>query len=233
MHPQATPYVRDLIKLRYRFLPQIYGLMARYAETFEPVMRPTFLDFPDDPACLTDDDSWMLGPDLLVAPVVEPGQAERGVWLPDGADWLDYWTGARHAGGQRITLPAPWDRPILLQRAGSALALNIAPQTFAHRANARAMLIAPLDAGTFEATSVEDDGETEAWRRGATARWRVRVRCSAQAITVTPGLEGAYPAERRLVLLLPAGEARPLLVEGATAEPETLFEGRRAVVVAV
>jgi alpha-glucosidase len=225
--------VRDLIKLRYRLLPQIYDLMVRYAEAFDPVMRPTFLDFPDDPACLTDDDSWMLGPDLLVAPVVEPSQAERSVWLPAGADWLDYWTGERRAGGQRITLPAPWDKPILLQRAGSALALNIAPQTFAHRADVRALLIAPVAEGEFGAASIEDDGESEAWRRGETALWRVKVTCSAETITVTPSLDGRYPAQPRLVLLLPVGETRALVVNGAAAAPETVFEGRRAVAITV
>lgn len=234
MHPEATGFVRDLIKLRYRLLPQIYGLLSAYAATCEPVMRPTFLDFPDDAACLDDDDSWMLGADLLVAPVVEPGQTERGVWLPAGADWLDYWTGQRHAGGQRVTLPAPWDRPILLQRAGSAIALNIAPQTFAHRADARAMLIAPPTGdGAFEATSVEDDGESQAWRRGETAFWRVKVSCAGETITVTPSLEGGYPAEPTLVLLLPPGETRALVVEGAATDSETVFEGRRAVAVRV
>ncbi len=234
MHAAATPFVRDLIKLRYRFLPQIYTLMARYSRDYEPVMGPLFLDFPDDPACLEDDDSYLLGSNLLLAPVVEPGLMERPVYLPAGADWLDYWTGERHAGGRRITLPVPWDRPILLLRAGGAVALNIAPQTFAYRPDARAFLLAPFaGAGSFSAECVEDDGESEAWRDGDIATWRLRVDCAADAITVTPTLEGPYPALGRLVLLLPHGETRPLRVVGAAAEPETLFEGRRAVAVEV
>ncbi|HEX7760394.1 MAG TPA: glycoside hydrolase family 31 protein [Caulobacteraceae bacterium] len=232
MHAAATPYVRDLIKLRYRFLPHLYTLMGRYARDYEPVTRPLFLDFPDDPTCLEDDDSYLLGPDLLIAPVVEPGVTERSVYLPAGADWLDLWTGQRHAGGGRVTVLAPWDKPILLSRAGSALALNIAPQTFDHRADARAFLIAPFaGAGGFEAECLEDDGETQAWRDGQTATWRLKVDCSAKAITVTPTLEDPYPADRRLVLLLPHGEERPLRVIGAAAGPETRFEGRRAVAV--
>jgi len=232
MHPEATPFVRDLIKLRYRFAPQLYTLMARYAQEGEPVTRPTFLDFPDDPQCLVDDDSYLIGPDLLVAPVVEAGVSERPVWPPAGAEWLDYWSGERHPGGRRVTLAVPWDRPILLLRAGSATALNIAPQTFAVREDARAFLIAPLAGdGAFEAECREDDGETEAWRRGEFAIWRIRVECSAQAITVTPTLEGPYPVDPRLVLLLPQGETRPLKVLGAVAGAETLFEGRRAVAV--
>ena len=53
----------------------------------------------------------MLGPDVLVAPVVEPGVMERDVRLPAGADWRDGWTGEVHAGGQTVTVPAPLDRP--------------------------------------------------------------------------------------------------------------------------
>jgi alpha-glucosidase len=234
MHPEATPFVRVLIKLRYRFLPQLYTLMERYARDGEPVTRPTFFDFPDDAACLDDDDSYMIGPDLLVAPIVAPGVTERSVYLPRGAAWTDYWTGERHAGGARVTLPVPWDRPILLLRAGSATALNIAPQTFAVREDARAFLIAPLaGAGVFEAECREDDGETEAWRRGEIATWRIRVECTDVAISVTPRLEGRYPADPSLVLLLPQGESRALSVVGADAGLETEFEGRRAVAIAV
>ncbi|MBS0412619.1 MAG: glycoside hydrolase family 31 protein, partial [Proteobacteria bacterium] len=234
MHAEATPFVRDLIKLRYRFAPQLYTLMARYAEAYEPVTRPTFLDFPDDPECLADDDSYLVGPDLLVAPVVEQGISERAVWLPAGAEWVDYWSGQRWGGGQRVTLPAPWDQPILLLRAGSATALNIAPQTFAVREDARAFLIAPFaGVGSFEAECREDDGESEAWRRGDVATWRIRVECSPGEILVAPTLEGPYPADPRLVLLLPHGETRALTVVGETAGDETLFEGRRAVAVEV
>jgi hypothetical protein len=49
---------------------------------FEPIMRPTFHGFPEDAQCLEDCDDFTPGPDLLVAPVVEPGQSDRRVWLP-------------------------------------------------------------------------------------------------------------------------------------------------------
>ena len=60
-----------------------------------------------DQACWDVADQFLLGDDLLVAPVVTEGAAEREVYLPGGAAWRDAWTGELLPGGQRITAPAP------------------------------------------------------------------------------------------------------------------------------
>jgi alpha-D-xyloside xylohydrolase len=69
--------------------------------------RPLFLNFPADPACWDIQDQFLLGDDILVAPVVTEGAREREVYLPAGAEWRDAWTGAPAAGGQRVTAAAP------------------------------------------------------------------------------------------------------------------------------
>jgi alpha-glucosidase (family GH31 glycosyl hydrolase) len=52
------------------------------------------------------EDQYLLGDDLLVAPVLNPGQTERSVYLPT-ASWRDYWTGETYQGPGRVTVPAP------------------------------------------------------------------------------------------------------------------------------
>jgi alpha-glucosidase len=228
MHPAVTPVVRDLIKLRYRLIPYLYDLAWRHHQGFEPIARPTFAEFPDDAAAYADCDELMLGPSLLVASVVEPGATTRRLRTPAGASWIDVWTGERHEGGTWIELPAPWGRPPLLAREGSAIALNVAPQSFERRADHRAFAVFAPAAGAFETTSHEDDGESEAWRRGEVGQWRLGVRAAPDRLDVRCQAEGQRPPRGPAALLLPPAEARPVFVDGRRAA-ETRFEDWRRI----
>lgn len=73
-------------------------------------MRPLFFDFADDPQAAEVEDQFLFGPDLLVAPITEYQARSREVYLPAGAEWLDAWTGAKFAGGQRIVADAPLEQ---------------------------------------------------------------------------------------------------------------------------
>lgn len=68
-------------------------------------MRPLWLAAPADPAAWTVEDEYLLGPDLLVAPVVRPGVATRPVYLPAGR-WREYWTGQVRSGPGPVTVAA-------------------------------------------------------------------------------------------------------------------------------
>jgi alpha-D-xyloside xylohydrolase len=70
-------------------------------------MRGMFHEFPDDPVCWEVADQYMFGPDLLVAPIVEPHATSRLVYLPAGASWTDLHHGHQHAGGQWLEVEAP------------------------------------------------------------------------------------------------------------------------------
>jgi len=62
---------------------------------------------------------FMLGPDLLIAPVMYKDQRSRSVYLPAGAAWLDAWTLQEYAGGQAIEADAPIERIPVFWRKGS------------------------------------------------------------------------------------------------------------------
>lgn len=81
-------------------------------------MRPLFFEWPHDPGVWSAPVEWLLGDDLLVAPVLEPGATEWTVYLPEG-EWADAWSGERHSGGSSITVETPSDRIPLFVR-GSA-----------------------------------------------------------------------------------------------------------------
>ncbi|WP_125776471.1 TIM-barrel domain-containing protein [Antribacter gilvus] len=81
----------------------------------QPVMRGLFHEFPDDPDAWDVGDQFLFGPDLLVAPVLEPGARVRRVYLPRGATWTSVSTGERHGGGW-IEEDAPLDSMPLFVR---------------------------------------------------------------------------------------------------------------------
>jgi alpha-glucosidase len=228
MHPEVTPIVRDLIKLRYRLLPHLYDLLWRHVRDFEPVMLPTFAVFPDDPETWAPCDDYILGRDLLIAPVVEPGQTERAVYLPAGIVWRDFWTGEAFDGGQTVGRPAPLERPVVFVRDGAAIAVNLAEQTFGVRAARRGWLAFPqAGAGMLTAQCHEDDGETEAWRSGVYATWRLEIRSDAKMLEARASVAGSFGGDRRTVLVLPASEARPIVAANGGIVDQAIIDGRR------
>jgi len=233
MHPNATPVVRDLIKFRARLMPYLYDLMWRYHRNGDPVLRPTFHDCARDHRTFEENDEMMLGASLLVAPVVEPGQIERIVYLPREADWVNWWTDELCKGGETAACEAPWDKPVLFARAGSVIPLNIAEQHFAKPAYTLALRLFPPANGVLAGEIFEDDGESEAYRSGQYRLWKLTGACDDSAITLTLSREGSLaPTDKSLRLIPPRGDARRVEVNGRAAAEESL-EGRRCVVVPV
>ncbi len=210
MYPRVTPCIASLIKLRYRLIPYLYDLLWQSHDAYEPVLRPMFAEFPSDPRCLLDGDDMMLGPSLLVAPVVDPGQTTRDVYLPSGARWLSYWSGEAFEGGHVVRFPAPLDEPVMLIREGFGIALNVAEQSFTQRADRRAFILLPFaETGTARGSSTEDDGESEAWRAGQQGRWDVTLESNATALRLSVAYIGSFPREQdEIEVRLPAAESR-------------------------
>lgn len=115
----AYGIIRKLMEVRERLRPYLMEQNRVASEIGLPPMRPLFIDFPNDPVAWEIDDQFMLGPDLLIAPVTGQGQTERKVYLPAGADWLDAWTGKAEIGGVTLTVSAPLERVPVYWRADS------------------------------------------------------------------------------------------------------------------
>lgn len=225
MYPEVTPQVRELIRLRYRLMPYLYDLVWRYHSAYEPIIRPTYHDFPEDARCLEENDDMLVGANLLVASVVEPGQAARRVWLPGSGGWYEVHTARHLDAGQWVMLEAPLDGPPpLLARGGCAIPLNLGEIHFAKVQDLRGFQVFPFKGdGSFEASCFEDDGHTQAWRGGAYGQWRLRVESTAQGLHIAVVREGAQPpVQDSLVLLLPAAEQRPLSFAGGTLVQDQL-----------
>ena len=122
LHPEVTHLVAAAIRLRYTLMPYLWSLFERAHQLHQPIIRPTFYDFPQDERCFADCDDFMLGDALLVAPVVHPGARSREVYLPGGpAAWFDFHDGTRLEAGQLHTVAAPLSTLLLFARAGASI----------------------------------------------------------------------------------------------------------------
>ncbi len=119
---ETTDIIRKVIKLRYRFLPYIYDLAHECVRTGAPILRPLVYEFPYDKNVRNLGDEYMLGSQVLAAPVIQAGKTARAVYLPAGK-WYDFTTGVCYNGGQYILADAPLDHIPIYIREGSILPL--------------------------------------------------------------------------------------------------------------
>ncbi|MGW9049770.1 alpha-xylosidase [[Kitasatospora] papulosa] len=116
---EAVDVARKFTLLKHRLMPYLYGVAAEAHRTGVPMMRPMLAEFPGDPASRTLDRQYMLGPDLLVAPVfTEDGEVEY--YVPEGT-WTSLLTGERVTGPAWRHETHGFDSVPLLVRDGAVL----------------------------------------------------------------------------------------------------------------
>ncbi|MDO0930994.1 alpha-xylosidase [Streptomyces sp. DG2A-72] len=116
---EAYEAVLHAARLRMSLLPYVYSAAADAVRTGEPLARPMPLDHPDRPDAHAADLQYLLGPDLLVAPLYAPG-GRRQVWFPPG-EWLPYGGGAPITGPDWHRFDIPLAAAPLWLRAGALL----------------------------------------------------------------------------------------------------------------
>jgi sulfoquinovosidase len=102
----VVEHYRDTIERHIAAQPLIHGLWAEAVETGMPIARPLWLHHPDDDRARVEEQQWLLGPDVLVAPVIEEGARTRDVYFPQGC-WEHPETGESFNGPREVTVDAP------------------------------------------------------------------------------------------------------------------------------
>jgi alpha-glucosidase len=166
---------RKTIELRYRLLPYLYTLLAQSEAAGLPPMRPLWFAYPTDAAALLNDDEFLVGRDLLVAPVVREGETKRRVYFPKGDTWFDWQDGTRHGGGTFADVAAPIERLPLFMRAGASIPTVPVIQSTAELPRTPLTIIAALGADG-ESSVYQDKGEGYAYREGDSRTIRATLR---------------------------------------------------------
>jgi alpha-glucosidase (family GH31 glycosyl hydrolase) len=252
--PDVLPQWRRWAKLRTQLYPYVAAAAAGYRRTGMPLMRHLALAYPGDPRAAAVEDAFLFGPDLLAAPVLEPGAAQRSLYLPRG-EWVDLWrsVGYREAdgglslgrarllrGGREATLPAPLGELPLLARAGTLLPL-LAPDvdTLADYGNdsvslrdrpGRVLLAFPR--GTSNAR-LEDGGRVRSSEHHGS--WRLEIHSGAERTWELQASLGTLRRPFKPCSLRLDGRRLPRehwSYDGATGALRARFDARRGVLAA-
>jgi alpha-glucosidase len=221
--------IRKYLKLRYQLLPFLYTTLEEAHRTGTPVFRPLLLNYQDDANTYNLDDEFMIGGDLLVAPVTKPDVTSRLVYLPKGV-WYDYWTNKKYAGGTMIRAEAPLETVPMFVRGGAIIPLGpemrytgekpLDPITFA---------IYPDEQGSASVTLYEDDGISPAYQRGEFRRTAIAVkRLGARYVVNVGAPQGSYnPGSRKFSFVIkPGAMSQMLTVPDAGRAQEIVLQNR-------
>jgi alpha-glucosidase len=186
---------RHRLRERSRLLPYLYSLFAEAALTGAPVLRPLVYEFQEQEALHRVGDELMIGPFLLIAPVLEPGATTRRVQLPAGR-WTELESGAIHDGPATVDVSITLAATPTFVREGAILPRGDA------RDRAGAPPTGPLRLDVYPSASETEfvlyDDAGDGYGASATTRFTLVATASGARLTVAR--EGAYPIARALDL---------------------------------
>jgi alpha-glucosidase len=208
--PEVERACRSAIEWRYQLVPYLYTLCAEAARAGGPVLRPLFFSFPGDAEAVSISDEAMLGPALLVAPVMRPGKRTREVYLPRGL-WYDVRLGDVIEGPCNVLADAPLDSLApTFARGGSVIPRSPGRQWIDDRPDTELMLdVYPDATGKAIGTLYDDDGISFAYQRGASCWTTISCSSTASGWCVVSDRGGAYDTgDRTIELRIHEGRAR-------------------------
>ncbi len=165
--PEIEAHCKAALSLRYRLLPYLYAAFIEATETGKPIMRAMVMEEQRDAELRFVDDQYMLGPDLLAAPVVQKGSTSRQVRFPRG-EWFDWWSDLP-IDDREVIAEAPLAKVPLFARAGAVVPMwpEVPPTTMGYNPESIDLhVFVPSSDGIHTSRLVEDDGASYGYERG-------------------------------------------------------------------
>ncbi|MEQ6375449.1 glycoside hydrolase family 31 protein [Bacillaceae bacterium S4-13-56] len=151
--------MRKFIELRYRWLPQLYRWFKEAHDVGAPVMRPLFLEYPNDVKTYSISDQFMIGDNVIIAPIMTPKTTDRVVYLPKG-DWIRYDTEETFSGNDTHLIHAELDQlPIFIRKGSAIVHGNVRLSTMEPQTDCE-IHVYPSEQGSYELHHYDDDGES-------------------------------------------------------------------------
>jgi alpha-D-xyloside xylohydrolase len=219
--------IAKYINMRYQLLPYIYSTSWNVTANQSSMMRALVMDFAADKQALDINDEFMFGKSLLVSPVSQSMYSKKqvkgadtltvedysavktkDVYLPNGADWYDFWTGGKFGGGQTVKKEVPLDIIPLYVRAGTILPIGPKVQ-YATEKKWDNLEIRVYKCANGEFALYEDESDNYNYEKGAYSlikfEWNDKKKCLVIGDRV-----GAFPGmmESRTFNIVLVGDAK-------------------------
>merc|ERR1740117_2169939 len=126
VEPDSEAMFSKYTRERAKLVTFLYSAYRRQGQTGIPVARALMVDYDNDTEAFTIEDQFLLGDELMVAPVSRQdymNATSRQVHFPPGHDWVDYWepSSKPYLGGSTVEVQAPLTTLPLFQRLGSVI----------------------------------------------------------------------------------------------------------------
>jgi len=217
-------------QLRYRLMPYIYTLAADTFHKDGSIMRGLVMDFGADRKVWGINDEYLFGPSILVAPVSTFKARERDVYLPAGANWYDFNSGAHYTGGQTIKAAAPYERMPLFVRAGAIIPTG--PAVLNTKEQHDGPIVLHVFTGADGSFSLyQDDGVSPAYLQGKFARIPISWNQATRTLTIG-AREGSYdwmPGKRAISVRF-YGPGKAVAPDFSDSAASVVYEGKAVTV---
>jgi len=222
--------IRKILNLRYILIPYIYSEAWQVSRKGSTLMRPLVMDFREDSAAINCSYEYMFGKSILVAPVTESGAKKWNVYLPESADWYDFWTGEKFKGGQTIKRKVPIDIIPLYVKAGSILPAGPKVQ-YAAEKKWYDLEIRIYEGADGEFTLYEDEGDNYNYEKGLYSEIKFEWNDKEKKLTISDR-KGSFPGmlSERVLRVVCVQKGRGCGLEFSKAyDKRIIYEGNKVV----
>ncbi len=221
------PYKAEAKKVvleRYKILPYLYTLAYRQSKFAEPLVKPLFYNYAADTNAMKTQDEFLLGDNILVAPVLQKGATTRKVYLPKG-NWYDVETNKMYEGDAEVSIDVSEYKKPLFYREGSFIPqYNSKGENTSEIDRKKLNVTYILSNTTSKFEMYDDDGETKnalATNQYELIKFASVGRTNKGVVITIQNNNGLYknkPSERQIALSIPAIPLKPkaVLVNGIT-----------------
>ncbi len=189
--PEWEAICKKFIELRYKLLPYIYTAFWRQHKYCEPILRPIALLEQEKASNLQREEEFAFGHNILVSPVLNPGQQSKIVYLPEG-DWYYYFDHTIYHGGQELQIDTPLDKMPIFVRAGSVIPEYPVMQYTGEKHIDALRLNIYFGEGRQDSDLYIDHGDTFAYEQSVYNEKHFIVEGKKDCLTVMQNQEGLY-----------------------------------------